>query len=467
MNGVEGEYDVAVIGAGVVGCAIARELTAHGATVVLLEAQSDVGAGTSKANTALWHTGFDAKPGTLEATLVARGHRLLEERAQTSGWPLQRTGAVLVAWDDEQRDRLPAVVANADAVGYRSVEPLSPDEVYAREPHLGPGVTGGLLVPDEGLLDPWAITLGLATEALLNGAAVRLSSPVTAVSVVDGRHRLTVGGAAPGSVTARWVVDSAGLHSDVVDRWLGHDGFTVVPRRGQLIVFDKLARDLLTHIVLPVPTPTTKGVLVSPTVYGNVLLGPTAEDLDDKSATYTTAEGLQSLLSHARRIMPALVHEEVTATYAGLRAATEHADYCYDVFADEGYVRVGGIRSTGVSAALALAERVVADLAAAGEPLERSDGFVAWRVPDLSEGDHRPYLDSVLIAQDPSYGTVVCHCERVTSGEIADAMHSPLPPVDADGLMRRTRALMGRCQGFFCGAAVARMLDAQPQHLGL
>lgn len=448
--------DVVVIGAGVVGTAIARELVVHGFTVALVEAREDVGTGTSKANTAIWHTGFDAKPGTIEAPLVARGHRLLEERAATSGWPLERIGALLVAWDDEQRDRLPAIEANAHAVGYDAVVPLTPTEVYAREPNLGPGVTGGLLVPDEGLLDPWAVTLGLATEAVLNGARLLLRAPVTAVRQQRGQHVVVT---PRGEVRARWVVDAAGLDSDVVDRMLGHDAFTVTPRRGQLIVFDKLARRLLTHVVLPVPTATTKGVLVSPTVYGNVLLGPTAEDLDSRTATRTTGEGLAGLLDHGRRILPALLDEEVTATYAGLRAATEHSDYCYAVLAEQRYVRVGGIRSTGVSAALAIAEKLVHDLADAGEPVALRGDVVTWRVPDLSEASTRPYLDAERIAADPAYGEVVCHCERVTLGEVRDALGSPLPPADAAGLKRRTRVLMGRCQGFFCGARVARLLE--------
>ena len=456
---VEATVDVTVVGAGVVGCAIARELTAHGLRVLLVEARNDVGAGTSKANTAIWHTGFDAKPGTLEARMVRRGHHLLSERAITAGWPLLRCGAVLVAWDNEQLARLPVIAANAHEVGYPHITALSADEVYAREPHLGPGARGGLLVPDEGLLDPWAVTLNLATEAVINGAQLWRSSPVTGVTPGSTWHQVRCGSR---QVRTRWVVDAAGLDSDVVDGWFGHTDFTVTPRRGQLIVFDKLARRLLTHIVLPVPTATTKGVLVSPTVYGNVLLGPTAEDLDDRSATQTSHEGLQALMAQGRRILPSLLDEEVTATYAGLRAATEHSDYQYGVFADERYVRVGGIRSTGVSGSLALAEQLVSDLADAGVAIEPVVGFRTWGVPDLSEGDHRPYLDERLIAGDAASGRIVCHCERVTEREVTQALSSPVPPADAAGLKRRTRVLMGRCQGFYCGATVARLLDAAP-----
>lgn len=451
-------HDVAVVGAGAVGCAVASALTRAGLDVVLLEAGPDVGAGTSKANTAIWHTGFDAKPGTLEADLVARGHRLLAERADEFGWPVERVGAVLVAWTRDQLDRLPAIAANAHTVGYHRVRDLSVAEVYAAEPNLGAGALGGLLVPDEGLLDPWSIVVALATDAVVNGATLLRAAPVTGrASTPEGEHLLTT---PRGHVTARWVVNAAGLGSDTVDRVMGHDGFTITPRRGQLIVFDALARPLIRHVLLPVPTATTKGVLVSPTVYGNVLLGPTAEDLADRTDTATTADGLRGLLAHGRRIVPALLDEEVTATYAGLRAATEHVDYCYLVDGPGRYVRVGGIRSTGVTACLALAERVTADLAECGLRLEPLSRPVTVRVPPLSESAVRPYADAGLIAGDPAYGDLVCLCARVSRGELRDALHSPVPPVDLDGLRRRTRVLTGRCQGFHCGARVTALLDA-------
>lgn len=446
---------IAVIGAGAVGCATASALVRAGHDVTLIEALPDVGAGTSKANTAIWHTGFDAKPGTREAGLVARGHRLLTERADEMNWPLERTGALLVAWDDEQLARLDGIVGNAEQVGYHSIERLTTGQVYAAEPQLGEGARGALRVPDEGLLDPWSIVIGLATDAVVNGATLLTSAPVTGIEHRDTCYRITAG---RHIVEVDWVVNAAGLHSDDVDRMLGEDGFTVTPRRGQLIVFDKLARGLLDHIILPVPTATTKGVLVSPTVYGNILLGPTAEDLPDKGATQTTGAGLDGLLAMGRRILPALLDEEVTATYAGLRAATEHSDYCLAVIASKRYVRMGGIRSTGISSCLALAEEVTLSLAQhTTEPVPLAHP-VTVPMPNLAEARLRPYADAGLIAGDPEYGRVVCLCERVTRGEIRDALSGAVPARDIDGIRRRTRALAGRCAGFHCGATVTAML---------
>jgi glycerol-3-phosphate dehydrogenase len=258
-------------------------------------------------------------------------------------------------------------------------------------------------------------------------------------------------------VRCRWVVNAAGLHSDTIDAMMGGGEFTICPRRGELIVFDKLARPLLTSILLPVPTARTKGVLVAPTVYGNVLLGPTAEDIPDRGDVATTGPGLASLMDAGRRILPGLVTEEVTATYAGLRAATADRDYQIRVDPARRYACVAGIRSTGLSASLGIAEYVTALLADAGLRLAGRPEPDPPVMPYIGQAGTRPYQDAARIAADPEYGRIVCHCERVTRGEIRDALASPLPPADLDGLRRRTRVLNGRCQGFYCAATVAAL----------
>jgi glycerol-3-phosphate dehydrogenase len=449
-------WDVAVIGGGVVGTAIARELAAYRLRCVLLEAAEDIGAGTSKANTAILHTGFDATPGTLESRLVARGAALLRDYAQRTGIAVERTGAMLVAWTRVQADGLDAIAEKSRANGYTSIRSVSGSGVYEREPSLGPGALGGLWIPDEWVIDPWSVPLAFATEAVRAGVALRLRTRVTGVSALPGDNGfdLTVAsGEAP--VRCRFAVNAAGLASDEVDRMFGGGGFTIRPRKGELIVFDKLARPLLSSIILPVPTARTKGVLVAPTVFGNVLLGPTAEDVGGRSDTSTSAAGLSALLAAGRRIFPSLEREEVTATYAGLRAATEHSDY--QVGAHGRYVRVAGIRSTGLTASLGLAEHVAGLLGEAGLPLKpRAAGQrAAPRLPYLGEAGRRPYQDAERIAADPAYGEIACHCERVTRGEIRDALASEIPPAGLDGLRRRTRAMNGRCQAFYCGAAVS------------
>ncbi|MGW0531181.1 FAD-dependent oxidoreductase [Streptomyces sp. NPDC003032] len=450
-------YDVTVIGAGVVGAAIARELARHhGLRIALVDAANDVGEGTSKANTAILHTGFDAVPGSLESRLVREGQRLLAAYAAESGIPVEPVGALLVAWNEAQLSALEGLLGKSARNGYGAARIIGPEEVRAREPHLGPGALGALDVPGESVICPWTTTLAYATQAVRGGVDLHLNCRVEGVEASPDRHELAT---SRGPLRTRHLVNAAGLHADAIDRLLGHDDFTVTPRRGQLIVFDKFARGLLRHILLPVPTALGKGVLVAPTVYGNVLLGPTAEELDDKTATGSTAEGIAALREKGRRILPELLDEEVTAVYAGLRAATEHDDYRISAHKEQRYVTVGSIRSTGLTASLAIAAHVTELLAATGLDLTRTRDLPPVRMPNLGEAFARPYQRADLIAADPAYGTIVCHCERVTLGEIRDALAATVPPGSPDGLRRRTRARGGRCQGSHCGAQVRELFE--------
>jgi glycerol-3-phosphate dehydrogenase len=452
------DYDVAIVGAGIVGCAIARELSGFKLRVALLEARPDVGDVTSKANTALLHTGFDATPGTLESRLVSRGHQLLGAYAKRTGIPVEATGAMLVAWTEEELQTLPALKDKAEHNGYHDSRIVDADTVYRELPHLGPGALGALVVPDESITCTWTATLALATDARRRGADILLEHRVHTVEVGSDRTTLHTSGA---TVTAGFVINAAGLGSDAIDRMFGHDRFTVTPRRGELIVFDKLARQLVNRIVLAVPGKLGKGVLISPTIYGNVMLGPTAEDLSDNTATGTSEAGFEFLLTKGRALMPTLLEEEVTATYAGLRATIDRGDYLIELDQDQRYMVVGGIRSTGLTSSMAIAEYVRDQLDSAGlTPLiERDDLPEPPQMPNLGESFPRPYRQAERIAADPAYGDIVCFCERVSRGEIRDAFDSPIPPRDLNGLRRRTRATNGRCQGFYCGAEVQALLD--------
>lgn len=432
---------VAAIGGGVVGTAVARALAQHQVPTMLLEAKQDIGAGTSKANTAICHTGFDATPGTVEASLVTRGYHLLVDYARRAGIGLEPTGALLVAWDDEQYAALDGLVAKALANGYLDAERIDAADVHRLEPHLGPGAHGAVLIPGEWIIDPWSPPLCFARDALAAGAEVRRGCPVTdAERTVDGWRLSTP----QGPVDCRWVVNCAGLSGDEVDRFAGRSDFTVTARRGELIVFDKPARSLVRHIVLPVPGRMGKGVLVSPTAFGNVMVGPTAVDLDRKDSTATTADGLGALMAAAVRLVPALAHEEVTATYAGLRAATQFSDYVIGL-ADR-WLTLGGIRSTGLTASLALGEYALGLLTDDGlETVVPSGPTAVSTAPALGETTPRRWQTG---------GRIVCHCERVCASEIDDALCGPLAAVDLDGIRRRTRALTGRCGAFHCLAEI-------------
>ncbi len=453
-----------MVGAGIVGSAIARELCGHQLSVAMLEARVDVGDVTSKANTALLHSGYDATPGTLESRLVRRGHELLSAYAAETGIPIEHTGALLVAWNQEELDALPALQDKARQNGYDNSLIVDAAEVYRQLPALGPGACGALTVPDESIICTWTATLALATDARRRGTHLLLDHAVDRVEVTE--HHITLHTARGATVRARFVVNAAGLGADTVDAQFGHQRFTVTPRRGELLVFDKLARPLVNRVVLAVPSKLGKGVLISPTIYGNVMLGPTAEDLDDKTATGTTEDGLAFLLDKGHALMPRLMDEEVTATYAGLRATIDHGDYRIETDLAQRYVLVAGIRSTGLTSSMAVAEHVRDQLADAGLTLiARPDLPDPPAMPNLGEAFPRPYQQQDRITADPAYGHIVCFCERVTAGEIRDAFTSTIPPRDLGGLRRRTRAMNGRCQGFFCGAHIQALLDAHTQQI--
>lgn len=453
-------YDIAIIGAGAVGCAIARELSRYKLKVVLLDSNPDAGMGTSKASTAIWHTGFDAKPGSLEARLMRRSYALMETFLPEANIAHERLGGLLIAWTQDQLDALPSLLKKAHDNGVMDVEIVSSEEIHRREPHIHPGALGGLFVPGEGILCTYSVPLACAYQAVENGVETVFNFAVKEVGLDTLREEHTELLDQRGNkIVARYIINAAGLGSDEVNGLFGHRQFKVTPRRGQLIVYDKMARPLVNHVLLPVPTSLTKGVLISPTVYGNILLGPTAEDLDDKSATQTTAEGLNFLLEKGKQILPHLLDEEVTATYSGLRAATEHSDYQIEMHREQKYLCVGGIRSTGISAALGIAEYAVELLQEAGLELIRKAECKSVRLPSIGQAQVRPHQNAEMIASDPSYAEMVCHCERVSRGELRDAMDAPIPATTLDGLRRRTRASQGRCQGFSCHAALTKMVD--------
>ncbi|WP_169052366.1 NAD(P)/FAD-dependent oxidoreductase [Tabrizicola sp. YIM 78059] len=446
-------YDVAVIGAGVVGCALARAFTLAGARVVVLEKAVDVLDGASKGNSAILHTGFDAPEGSLELACVREGYRMYHEIRDRLGLPVIRSGAMVLAWTEEEVASLPALMAQAVTNGVTDVSPLSTAEARALEPALSDRVLAGFRVPGEHLIDPWSAAHGYLLQALDNGAILMRQAEVLAGRRSQGIWHLAT---TAGAVEAGLVINAAGLWGDEVDRRLiGESWFEIRPRKGQFVVFDKSAAALAGHILLPVPTKITKGIVVCRTAFGNLLVGPTAEEQDDREhATLDTAT-LQALIRRGCEILPALARHEVTATYAGLRPATEEKEYRIRDDLAEGYICVGGIRSTGLSAALGIADHVLGLAKGNWTPLTDP----VWpRMPNLSTEGPRDW-------QAPGHGGILCHCELVTRREVEAALTGPLAAGNMGGLKRRTRVTMGRCQGFYCSAELARITEgrlAQP-----
>ncbi|MDR6289076.1 glycerol-3-phosphate dehydrogenase [Inquilinus ginsengisoli] len=431
-------YDVAVIGAGVVGCAVARRFALRGARVLVLEKGADILSGASKANSAILHTGFDAPEGSLELECIQRGHaEYLALRAEMN-LPLLETGAIVVAWSEEEEARLGALERQARANGVDDVRILPAAEIRRLEPQLSTRARAGLHVPREHVIDPWSPFLAYATQVVAQGGRMVFDAEVTA-GAFDGEGWTL--DTAQGRFQAAAVVNCAGLFGDVVDqRLLGRASFEIRPRKGQFAVFDKAASALLTAIILPVPTERSKGVVLCRTIFGNVLVGPTAEEQADRTRATVTEPELRALVARAAEIVPALAGMPVTAAYAGLRPATEEKHYRIHQDTARRWITVGGIRSTGMTAALGIAQHVEA-LFASGPAATAAPA--APRMPNLA--DHLP-----RDWQRPGYDEIVCHCEMVTKREIEAALAGPMPPGDFGGLKRRTRCAMGRCQGFNC-----------------
>lgn len=455
-------HDVVIVGAGVVGCAVAAALSRYDLRVAVVEREYDVGEGTSKANSAILHTGFDAPVGSVEAALVVEGHRLWDEIGPELHVPIQRIGAMLVALDDAEVQTLEALRETGRRNGVLDLALLSRDKVLAAEPYITPAVRAALVVPQESITDPFAAVIALAEHAAQNGVGFHFGCTVERIARGASAFDVVTTG---GTYRARWVVNAAGLHSDEVARLAGRAGVAVRPRKGEFLIFDKAARRLVSHIVLPVPTKISKGILVTPTVFGNVLAGPTATDQQDKHDKTVTDDGLQRVRQGMRKLVPALEQEVVIATYAGLRAVGSTGDYLLDVDGDARLVTISGVRSTGLTSAPAIARRVVGGMAGAGLQLRERAGFHPGRPhPAWIAGEPRPCADPARVARDPAFGRVVCLCESTSEAEVVAALRAQVPAATLDAVKKRTWATAGRCQGYFCTAA---LLEIMARELGV
>lgn len=450
-------YDIAIVGGGVVGTAIARELSRYALKTVLLEARPELGDESSKGNSALMCSGVDVPAGTLERNLVKRGYARYCAEAPAMGLPIRKVGAIVLAWTEEQEAILHKDLVDARAEDF-AAEMLDGVEVYRRWPHFGPGIRCGLWQPDEAIVDPFSTPHAYALDALENGVEIRRSWRVQRAEQVSQGWRLF---GPDGQLDARCVVNAGGIRGDEVDALAGYGDFAIRPRRGQYLILDKSARAIHDVIAMPAPTPTTRGILIAPTIFGNVLVGPTAEDMADRDDRGVTEDGLKQLRQAIATMAPVLADQPVNTVFAGMRPATQFREYQIIPRLAQRWLTVGGIRSTGLSASLGIAEHVANLLIPALFDAPRRPATRPIAVPDLSETSERPWQDAARIQRDPAYAEMVCHCERITLGEIRDALASPLAPITLNGLKRRTRAMFGRCQGFYCGARVQALLDTR------
>jgi glycerol-3-phosphate dehydrogenase len=451
-------FDIVVVGAGVIGAAIARDLSRYEVNVALLEANPDFGNEASKGNSALMTEGHDTPADTLERRLVVRGYQRYMAEAPGLGLPIRKTGAVMLAWTEEQRATVERLVHEANEDGFHNVHLLEGDEVLRRWPQFRTGVICAQWMPDEVIADPFSTPYAYVLDAVTNG--VSYLRPWR----VSGAERTAEGWLLDNDrgehIAASLVINAGGLRADLVEGLAGYCDFKTKPRRGQYMLLDKPARAIHDVIAYPTPTPTSRGILIAPTIFGNVLVGPTAEDVEDRDDRAVTEEGLAALHAAIDAMVPSLRDLQVNTIYAGMRPATDHSEYQIIPRFGERWLTVAGIRSTGFSSALGVAEYVTSLVFPAVFDRQPEKPVRGVKVPDLAETSVRPWADLERVAADPAYAEMICHCERISVGEVRDALASEIPPATIKALKRRTRAMFGRCQGFYCGARIQAMFDA-------
>ena len=446
--------DVIIIGCGVVGAACAYRLSRFRLRLTVLEALSDVAGGTTKANSAILHAGYDPEPDTKMARLNVEGVRMAEEICAKLDVPYRKTGSLVLAFSQEDRALLRTLLERGEKNGVAGLILLSGDEARALEPELSGEVLEALLAPSAAIVNPWEYALAMAETAVRNGAELRRSCPVTAIAREEEGFAVTT---PQGVFRARYIINAAGVHADRVHRLIGEASFTRRPAKGEYYLLDKSEGTRVSRVIFQCPGPMGKGVLVSPTVHGNLIVGPTAEPSGPED-TSNTARGLQTVRELAARSVPGIRFRENIRNFAGVRAGSGRGDFIIEESPTvPGFFNAAGICSPGLSAAPAIADELTGLLAEKGLPLKEKESFTDTR-RRVRFHDLDDRARNELIAADPRYGRVVCRCETVTEGEILACLRAPIPPASVNGVKRRTGAGMGRCQGGFCGPRVQEIL---------
>ena len=450
-------FDTIVIGGGVVGCAIMRRLSLEGLKPLLLEKGDDILSGASKANSAILHTGFDAPEGSLEHELVQKGYKEYESIHKKFNLPLLKRSAHIVAWNNEQLEKLPEITAKAHRNNVKDVHIINNEALFEKEPNLAKHALGAVCIPGESIIDPWSAPLAYLTQAVEHGSEYRFNTEVLKGEFKDSHWTLQT---TNGVYKAEYIINAAGNFGDKIQAICDEPPFTIKPRKGQFLVYDKAASELINSIILPVPSKITKGVLLSHTVFGNMILGPTAQEQESRTEATVENEILKQLIEKGAEMLPDLKEYIVTSTYAGLRPATEHSEYQIYPVKDKNWICVGGIRSTGLTSALGIASYVselMKETFAIRTKAVPEEKIIWPQMPSLCEEIPRDYTK-------PDSGEIVCHCEHVTKSEIEAAFDSAVPPEGIKGLKRRTRAMMGRCNGFNCAHRVTQILSKAAQN---
>ncbi|SDA40009.1 glycerol-3-phosphate dehydrogenase [Butyrivibrio sp. INlla18] len=451
--------DVIVIGAGVSGCAVARELSRYDINVCVLEKCSDVCEGTSKANSAIVHAGFDAAEGSLMAKLNVEGNEMMDQLSKDLDIPFKRNGSMVVCVHKEELDGLKVLYERGVKNGVKGLKLLSKEEALELEPNLSDNVEGALLAPTGGIICPFELNIAMAENANVNGVEFRLNTEVEDIKKdADGIWHVRANN---GEYKARYIVNAAGVYADKIHNMVSADKMHIIERRGDYCLLDKEVGSYVSHTIFPQPTKYGKGVLVTPTVHGNLLVGPTAIDIEKKEGNNTTQEGLDAVISKASENVKNLPMRNVITSFAGLRAHLERHEFVIEEVKDAPcFIDVAGIESPGLSASPAIG-KMVGDMLKEKMGLKEKAGWISTRKGVKSTEGLSIEEMNALIKENPAYGNIICRCEMVTEGEILDAIHRPLGARTLDGVKRRTRAGMGRCQAGFCSPRTMEILHRE------
>lgn len=454
-------YDIIIIGAGVSGCASARELSRYNAKICVVEKYEDVCCGTSKANSAIVHAGYDADAGSLMAKLNVEGNQMMDKLSSDLDFAFRRNGSLVLCMNEEELPNLQALYERGVKNGVKELRILTREELKEMEPNVSDDAVGALFAPTGGIVCPFGMNIALAENAFTNGVEFKFNTEVGDIKKTEEGFLLTTN---HGVMKTRYVVNAAGVYADHFHNMMSGQKIHITARRGDYFLLDKTAGDMVDKTIFTLPGKLGKGILVTPTIHGNLLLGPTAIDVDDKEATNTTAQGIDEVFLKAQISVSHIPMRQVITSFSGLRAHEDHHEFIVKELEDcEGFIDCAGIESPGLSSCPAIG-RMVADILKEKADLKEKDNFIATRKGILDPKELSKEEYSKLIQENPAYGNIICRCETVSEGEILDAIHRPLGAKSLDGLKRRVRAGSGRCQAGFCSP---KSMDILARELGI
>lgn len=449
-------YDVAIIGAGVIGSFVARELSKYNLDIILIEKDTDIANGTTKANSAVIHAGYDAKPGTLKAKLNALGNPMFDKVCKELDVSFKRIGSLVIATDEDEMNRIKELYERGLKNGIPHMQILDGEKVREKEANINESVIGALYSPTAGIICPWELAVALAENAADNGVEIKLESKVTDIEKKENDYHIYIDNE---KIKAKYVINCGGVYSEEISRMVGDTSFKITPRKGQYNVLDKISGDIVKHVIFQAPTKYGKGVLVTPTVHGNLIVGPNAEELDDKENTETTREGIGFVREVSKKTTKKIPFNSTITSFSGLRAKPNTGDFIIEESkVAKGFINVAGIESPGLSAAPAIAQYVIDIFRGFYSDLQEKEDFTPFRKPFIRFMELSNEEKARVIKEDYRYGRVICRCEGITEGEIVDVINRNAGARTLDAIKRRARPGMGRCQGGFCAPRVMEIL---------